>query len=98
MDLQKINEQLQIILEELPKAIKTLNAIEYEYNKRYYYVLAHSPAGSREGREADAILTCETEGLYKPFIDARVDVRTLTHEKELLIELSRNTRELRGKE
>lgn len=98
MDLNIITKRLEEISKELPDAIKLLTKVEYPYNLKYLYVIQHSPQASVERREADAIRTCEVEGLYKPFIDAKVEVRTLQNEKECLIEMSRNIRSMRGSE
>ncbi len=96
MDLLKINQRLEELLTELPKAIKTLEEIEYKYQMNYYNSLQHSPMGSQDRRESEAILAANTDGLYKPFLDAKIEVRTLMNEKEMLTEISRNIRSMKG--
>ena len=98
MNLKTINQRLEELLTELPKALKTLEAIEYKYQMHYYNSLQHSPMGSQDRRESEAILAANTDGLYKPFLDAKIEVRTLVNEKEILTEISRNIRAMRGDE
>ena len=92
MTLEEINNRLLEIKEELVQAIRELKEVEYVFNKRYYYLLLHSPMGNIQAREAEANLTCDSEGLWKPFLDKKTDVRTLSHEKEILLEVTKNIR------
>lgn len=96
MNLEEINTRLFEIKEELTQAIRNLEELEYAYNKRYFYLLIHSAMGNAPAREAEASLVCDEEGLYKPFLDKKTDVRTLSHEKEILLEVAKNIRLLRG--
>ncbi len=98
MDLLSINKRLGEIKDELPIALKKLAEIEYKYNLHYFNTLQHSPAGSQDRRDSEAILAANTDGLYKPFLDAKIEVRTLINEKEILTEISRNIRSMRGDE
>lgn len=96
MNLQQINQRLEELAKELDNALKALHEVEYLYNKRYFQLLMQSHMMSADKREAEVKAILEEEGLLKPFADRKIDVRTLLHEKDILIELSKNIRVLRG--
>lgn len=96
MNLELINNRLLEIKGELAQAIRELKEAEYVYNKRFFYLLIHSAMGNIGAREAEANLVCDEEGLWKPFLDKKTDVRTLSHEKEILLEVAKSIRLLYG--
>jgi Holliday junction resolvasome RuvABC endonuclease subunit len=98
MKILDINKRLEEIKEELPKALKQAWDTESAYNKVYYQVLIHSPLGTAEKREAEAKLVAEQENVLNPYQEARIELRSLLHEKECLIEISRNMRTMHGDE
>jgi len=98
MDLNYCNKRLEEIVKELKTLLPILKDAEYKYNKVYYDCIVRSGLGNAEKREAEAFLVCDTEGVLKPFTEAKIDVRTLINEKECLTEISKNIRTMRGQE
>ena len=92
MDLLTINEQLEKLLKTINIELRKLHEIEYAYNKRYFDLLLSSHMMSADKREAEVKAIIDSEGLYKPFLDAKIEFRTLLHERDILIEIAKNIR------
>lgn len=92
MLLPDVNYRLEEIAKFLPMKIRELHDAEYAYQIRFSYLITHSGMGNAQAREAEAIATCNAEGLYQPLLDLRGEYKALYHEKECLIEISRNLR------
>ncbi len=99
MNLQEINQRLLELIKVLPPKIKELQKAEYLYARRHAALILQPESGATiVARDAYATSVCDEEGLYSPLADLRGDVKGLYSEKDLLIEMSRNLRTLRGGE
>jgi len=94
MDLDKINDRMEKIILEMSAKLPQLRVSEWKYDKRFYQLILSSGIGNQAGREAEAKLTCDAEGLFSPLADLRGEVRALINEKEMLTEISKNIRSL----
>lgn len=92
--LQEINERLEKIIPEIATTTIALRKLEIVYNLRFWDLILHSGMGNQAAREAEANLTCETEGLLEPLQLMKADLRALLNEKECLIAISANLRVL----
>lgn len=96
MNLETINEELKQISSELNGLLPQLSMAEQSYQKVYFNQIIRSGMGNAQSREAEAYLTCDTEGVLSPYQELKISVRTLINRKECLIEISKNIRTLRG--
>ena len=96
MTLEAVNEILQELANQFPLAIEKARGTEYEYEMRFFQLLLNSGMGNAQAREAEAKAICDTEGLYRPMIEAKGLVRTLYNQKECYIEIARNLRTMKG--
>lgn len=92
MNLEDVNKKLEEIAEELPAKIKEFNKAEYDYEMRFAWVYAHSMASNMPGRDAEAKLTCNQEGLIEPLQNIRGDVRALYVKKDIYTAIGSNLR------
>lgn len=92
MTLEEINKQLLDIAEQLKQKLPLLSFAESAYQKKFFYYLLHSVGANAQLREAEARTICQTDGLVEPFEELKIEVRTLLHQKEILIEVAKNMR------
>lgn len=96
MNLEQINIELDQISRDLAVKLPQLKDAEMQYNHVFLQSILRSGMGNAQSREAEAKLTCDTEGVLRPYEDIKVDVRTLLNRKECLIEIAKNIRVQRG--
>lgn len=97
MTLEQVTKRLEEVLKEINEVGEKLGEMDYHYQQRKAEVtlmdvtMGYSRA---EAREAAVTLTLETEGLTWPLVKQKGLWKRLATEKEVLLELSRNLREL----
>lgn len=94
LNLKSINELLVKVDEAITILLPIAREAEVKYQLRFDAVLMDGAYSNQALREAHSRSVCEFEGLYRPMIESKGELRSLWGKKELLIEISRNLRAL----
>ena len=80
--------------EQLATALTKLFPLEMTYTTEYNKKMLNSGMSNQTAREAEALEIVKLEPIYEQYLEAKLQVKILYSRKDVLIEISRNMRNL----
>ena len=92
--LSEINTKLIETDEQLATALTKLFPLEMTYTTEYNKKMLNSGMSNQTAREAEALEQIKLEPIYIEYHEAKLQVKILYSRKDVLVEISRNMRNL----